>query len=324
MDSHPPNPNAVYRDRSSGLVIFGVLEILLGVFCALMVPLSLLASSVSGGSSSLRSTIPVLVVYAVVAAGMIWLGIGSIRARRWACDLTLSISRIWLVTGVCTVLVTGFMLPGMLAGMGAGEGKPPEALFVASVIIFAILGLIYVLLPAAFVLFYRSPDVAATCRARDPGTQFTDRCPPRLLTLAVVWGLGAVSVLVMPAYGWAFPFFGSVLSGAAGMVLWMVVLLVCGVLAWGTCRQRPWAWWGALAATIEAAASTVLTSIRVSPEEVVRALPLADDQRQVLASISWPEAWVMTLVWIVVWASMVIYLLTVRPEFRNTTPIDDD
>ena len=324
MDGHPPNPEAVCRDRSFGLAVFGVLEILLGVFCALMVPLSLLAWSVSGSSASLRSTIPVLVVYAVVAAGLIWLGIGSIRARRWACDLMLSISRIWLVTGVCSVLVTGFILPGMLAGMGAGEGIASEALFVATAIIFAILGLVYVLLPAAFVLFFRSPDVIATCRARDPQPQFTDGCPPRILTLAVVWGLGAVSVLVMPAYGWAFPFFGSVLSGAAGMVLWMAVLLVCGVLAWGTCRRRPWAWWGALAATIVAAVSTILTSIRVSPEEVVRALPLADDQRQVLASISWPEAWVMTLVWIVVWASMVIYLLTVRPEFRKTSPIDDD
>ncbi len=324
MDSHPPNPNAVYRDRSSGLVIFGVLEILLGLLCALLVPLTVVAWWVSGGSTSFGSYFPVLVIYAVTAVGFIWLGVGSIRARRWARDLTLAFSRIWLVTGICSVLVIAFLLPGILGGMGGAEGIPPEALFVASVIIFAILGLIYVLLPAAFVLFYRSPDVAATCRARDPGTQFTDRCPPRLLTLAVVWGLGAVSVLVMPAYGWAFPFFGSVLSGAAGRVLWMGVLLVCGVLAWGTCRQRPWAWWGALAATIAAAASTVLTSIRVSPEEVVRALPLADDQRQVLASISWPEAWVMTLVWIVVWASMVIYLLTVRPEFRNTTPIDDD
>ena len=74
MNPHPPNPDAVYRDRSTGLVIFGVLEILLGVCCALLVPLSLLAWSVSGGSTGLGSTIPVLGIYVVVAAGLIWLG----------------------------------------------------------------------------------------------------------------------------------------------------------------------------------------------------------------------------------------------------------
>ncbi len=317
MNPHPPNPDAVYRDRSTGLVIFGVLEILLGVCCALLVPLSLLAWSVSGGSTGLGSTIPVLGIYVVVAAGLIWLGLGLIRARRWACDLTLAISRIWLVTGICTVLVAAFVLPTMLRALGSAEGLPPEVLFVASAVTLAIVSLIYVLLPAAFVLFFRSPDIIATCRARNPRPQFTDGCPPRILTLAVVWGLGVVSVLVMPVYGWAFPFFGTVLSGAAGVVPWMAVLLVCGVLAWGTCLRRPWAWWGAVAATAVAAVSTILTSIRVNPGEIVGALPLAEDQRRVLESISWPEAWVMTLVWIVVWASMVIYLLTVRPEFRR-------
>ncbi len=317
MDPQAPNSDAAHRDRSTGLVVFGVLEILLGLLCALLIPLSLLAWWVSAGSTSFGSTFPVLVIYAATAAGFIWLGIGSIRARRWARDLTLAFSRIWLVTGVCSVLVIAFMLPGILGGLGAAEGMPPEALFVASAVIFVVLGLIYVLLPAAFVLFYRSPDVAATCRARDPATQFTDRVPPRILTLAVVWGLGSISVLAMPAYGWAIPFFGLMLSGAAGAALWMVVLVVCGVLAWGTCRGHLWAWWGAMAATVVAAASTILTSLRIGPGEVVRTLPIADDQRLVLESISWPEPWVMTLVWIVVWASMVIYLLTVRSEFRK-------
>jgi len=314
-----PGADEVYRDRSLGLVVFGVIEILIGAFLALLVPLALLAWWVSGGgasgSSPLQSTVPLLGIYAIVAGLLVWVGVGSIRARRWACHLMLAISRIWLVTGVCALLISWIVLPGLLRGVGAAEGLPSEVLLIAIGITFAIVSLIYVVLPGAFVLFYRSPNVMATCRARDPRPQLTDDCPPRVLTLAVVWGMAAISVMAMPAYNWAFPFFGRLLVGASGALPWIAVLVVCVALAWGSCRRRLWAWWGAVAATVIAAAATVMTSIRVSPDAVVRALPIADDQMQMLASISWPGVWVISLVWIVVWASMLVYLATMRPFF---------
>jgi len=323
-----PGTDEVYRDRSLGLVVFGVIEILIGAFCALLVPLALLAWWVSGGdangSATLRSTLAVVVIYLVMAALFVWLGVGSIRARRWACDVMLAISRIWLMTGVCTLLLSWFVLPGLLRGVGAAEGLPSEILLVAVGVTLAIVSLIYVLLPGAFVLFYRSPDVMATCRARDPRSQFTDECPPRVLTLAVLWGMAAISVVAMPAYDWAFPFFGRLLLGAAGAVPWIAVFVVCAALAWGSCRRRPWAWWGAVAATAAAAATTVVTSIRISPEAMVRALPIADDQMQILASISWPGVWAISLVWITVWASMLIYLFTMRSFFRPHPPLVND
>lgn len=314
-----PGTDEVYRDRSLGLVVFGVIEILIGAFLALMVPLALLALWVSGGgasgSSTLRSTVPLLGIYAIVAVLFIWLGIGSIRARRWACDLMLAISRIWLVTGVCTLLISWLVLPGLLQGFSAAEGLPPEILVVAIGVTLAIVSLIYVVLPGAFVLFYRSPAVIATCRARDPRPQFTDDCPPRVQTLSVVWGMAAVSVLVMPAYNWAFPLFGGLLSGAAGVVPWIAVGVVCAGLAWGSCRRRPWAWWGAVAATVAAAASTMMTSIRMTPEDILSGLRLADEQMRVLGSIPWPGTWVIALFWVAVWGSMLAYLLTLRPYF---------
>jgi hypothetical protein len=316
-----PGTDGDFRDRSLGLVVFGVIEILIGAFCALLVPLSLLARWVSngeaGGSTNLGSTAPLLVIYAVVAALFVWLGVGSIRARRWACDLMLAISRVWLLTGVCTVVIAGFLLPGLVQGLGVTADLPPAALLVATAVTLAVVGVVYVLLPGAFVLFYRSPDIVATCWARDPRPQFTDDCPSRVLTLSVVWGMAAISVLAMPAYDWAFPLFGRLLLGAAGAVPWLGVLAVCAALAWGSCRRRPWAWWGAVAATVAAALSTVLTSIRVSPAAVVRALPIAEDQMRVLASIPWPGVWVISLGWIAVWGSMLVYLLTMRSFFLD-------
>jgi len=319
MSSQPLNAGAVSRDRSFGLVVFGVVEILIGGFCGLLVPLSFLAWWLSGGSAggsmTLRSILPVCLVYMVLAALLIWLGIGSIRARRWACVLMLSISRIWLLTGACTLAITWFILPGLVRSFSIGAGVPPLALTVATTVTLAMVSLIYVVLPGAFVLFYRSPDVIATCRARDPRPQFIDDCPPRVLTLAVVWGLAAISVLVMPAYDWAFPFFGTIRVGGDGALPWLVVLAGCGVLAWGTFLRRPWAWWGGVAATALAAVATVQTSVRMSPESILRTMHLGEDQLRVVESISWPERWVIALVWVAVWGSMVAYLIVVRRDF---------
>jgi hypothetical protein len=312
-----PGTDEDFRDRSLGLVVFGVIEILVGAFCALMVPLALAARWVQGATTTLRSTFPVLLIYAIVAALFVWLGVGSIRARRWACDLMLALSRIWLLTGVCTVLIAGFLLPALVQGLGVAADIPPAALLVATAVTLALISVGYVLLPGAFVLFYRSPDVIATCRARDPRPQFTDDCPSRVLTLAVVWGMAGISVLAMPLYNWAFPFFGRLLLGAAGAVPWIAVLAVCAALAWGSCNRRPWAWWGAVAATVAAAVTTVVTSIRMRPEDMVRALPIADDQMRVLASIPWPGVWVISLGWIAVWGSMLVYLFTMRSFFLD-------
>ena len=46
--------NHEFRDRNAALIVVSVIEILLGLGCALLVPLSLLAISVTGGWGSGR------------------------------------------------------------------------------------------------------------------------------------------------------------------------------------------------------------------------------------------------------------------------------
>jgi len=303
-----------FNDRSLGLVIFGVIEILIGVFCALLVPLILVATS-PAGAADLRTTVPSMVLYTVVAAVFIWLGVGSIRARRWACELTLSLSWIWLVTGICSMVVAAWLVPAMLRGMAASSDLPSNFVFIINLVIFGIIGFLYVILPGAFVLFYRSPHVAATCRARDRSPQWTDDLPRRLLTLVIVWALAAVSVLMMPAYGFVAPFFGIVLNGASGAAVWAAILAGCVVLTWGSARRAPWAWWGGVAAIILAALSSVITAARVDPAEFVLAMGLPEEQLVLLSGIAMPGRWVMALVWVVVWGTFLAYLMTVRRFF---------
>ena len=312
-----------FKDRSLGLVIFGVIEILIGTLCALLVPLILVAGSLTG-AADLRTTVPSMIVYVVVAAVFIWLGVGSVRARRWACELMLSLSWIWLVTGICSMVVGVWLVPVMLRGMGAGSDLPPNFVFFVSLVVFGVIGFLYVLLPGAFVLFYRSPHVAATCRVRDPQPQWTDDLPRRLLTLVIVWALAAVSVLVMPAYGFVVPFFGVVLSGAGGAAVWVAILAGCVALAWGSARRARWAWWGGVVAIVLATLSSVITAVCVDPAEVIQAMDLPPEQTILLSGIAMPGRWVMALVWVVVWGTFLGYLMTVRRFFLPVPEDADD
>jgi hypothetical protein len=59
----------------------------------------------------------------------------------------------------------------------------------------------------------------------------------------------------------------------------------------------------------------MMTSIRMTPEDILSGLRLADEQMRVLGSIPWPGIWVIALFWVAVWGSMLAYLLTLRPYF---------
>lgn len=302
------------NDRSFGLVIFGVVEILIGAGCALLAPLSLVAASLTGTADP-RSVVPTMILYTVVAAVFIWLGVGSIRARRWACELTLSLSWIWLVTGVCSMVIGVWLVPVMLRGMAVASNFPPNFVLFLSLGVFVITGVLYVVLPGAFVLFYRSPEVIATCRIRDPRPQWTDNLPRRLLTLVIVWALAAVSVLVMPAYWFVMPFFGVVLNGAGGAAVWAVILAGCVVLAWGSVRRAPWAWWGGVVAIVLGTLSSVITAVHVDPAAFILAMNLPGQQAALLSEIAMPGRWMMALSCLVVWGSFLAYLMTVRRFF---------
>ena len=77
-------------NRHTGLMIFGVLTIGLGCMAALgtffIVIGQLLAASIPNGPPPMpfSAILPGICVYVILAVALIWLGIGSIRARRWA------------------------------------------------------------------------------------------------------------------------------------------------------------------------------------------------------------------------------------------------
>jgi hypothetical protein len=316
-----------FKDRTVGLVVFGGVSVLIGLFCALLVPLMFVAAALAetngGGGVNLRSAWSASAMNALMAVAFVWLGIGSVRARRWACELLLSLSWIWLLTGICALIIGIVVVPGVIAQLGTGSEIPPEMAALVIAVTFGVSGVIYVVLPGLFVLFYRSPSVAATCRVRHPDPQWIDRIPRRLLTLMVVWVLLAASVFVMPGYNYFFPLFGFVLTGAAGAFLWAIALAVCVALAVGTGRRTPWAWWGGVALTIAATLSSILTVLRFDMTEIMALMTLPEDQVAIMETLPILDGWVPVVGSVVVWGTFLAYLMTLRRYFLPEA-IDND
>ena len=258
--AQPPAATPALPDRSTRLMLFGIFQILLGCLCGLMglmmVVVSVLgpmvkaAGAPQGEAINAQMMIPAMVLYLAMAVALIWLGVGSIRARRWAWTLTVVVSWMWLIMGVigCVVFVL-FAGPMMSAAIEQQPKMkmPPQALVIMRIITGAVLACIYILLPAIFVIFYHRESVRATCQRRDPQVRWTDRCPMPVLALSILHASGAA--LYMPstaAYGFVMPVFGVFLSGAAGAAVILLLTLAMAYLAWGTYRLQMAAWWGTL------------------------------------------------------------------------------
>jgi predicted cobalt transporter CbtA len=82
---------SLYPDRSTTLIVAGVFEFLLGCLCALlaamMVAVKLLgpmAQPPQGHAMNPAALVQAMVLYGLLAAAFLWVGIGLVRARRWA------------------------------------------------------------------------------------------------------------------------------------------------------------------------------------------------------------------------------------------------
>jgi len=301
-------PSPQFKDRRAGLIVFGVIQILIGAFCALMIPLvllSLLVGPAGGVPVSAKTVLPAMAQYALMAVAAIWLGIGSIRARRWARALTLVLGWIWLVCGLVALVFFVLFMGDMYQQVARESKMPPEAVVMMQVVSGGLLGCMYLLLPGIFILFYRSPHVRATCELRDPQVRWTDKCPLPVLAVSLLLGLGACSMIWVLAYGAVFPWFGTLVDGAAGLSLLLVSTLLLALLAWGTYKLRVWAWLTTIVLMAVWGVSAVVTFSRVSMLELYERMNFPEEQLQILQKYGMIEK--MNMPWMI-GATLAVYL----------------
>ena len=208
------------------------------------------------------SMIPGIAVYGIAGLVFVTLGVGSIRARRWARALWLVVSSFWLIGGVLAAAVVALLMASV-----AG---------VESILLIAILSFFAVFmigLPASLLAFYRSPHVKATCEAAAPEPCWTDGCPLPVLG-AALWF--ASMTLTLPWMGWLYgglyPFFGHFVRGAAGHGLWMVSGLLSGIATYGIYRRIHTLWLLGLVLVLGQGISATVTYAVVDPKELFAAM----------------------------------------------------
>jgi hypothetical protein len=255
-----------YKDRSPGLVIFGILTMLLGcvsgLFAVILVTMVSFTPRRSGMPTA--SMAPGILMYGSMAVTLIWLGIGSIQAKRWARALLLIFSWSWLIVGVFVTIAMLFFVPHMFANMpsnGPGNQQmPPMAVPAVMLVLFLIFGFFFVLLPAIWTFFYTSKHVKDTCESRDPIERWTDACPLPVLAFCLWLVFGAVMMLIMPfSSNGVMPFFGTFIDGFGGSVFCVAAAAVWGIAALMLYQLDDRGWWVILIALCVMLLSGVLT-----------------------------------------------------------------
>jgi len=279
-----------YTDCRAGLIIFGIIEILIGLACAGFVPLMIFGMAMgaaAGGEAnmSMRMMVPALLFYAIIAAWFIWLGVGSVMCRRWARTVLLVTSWIALVCGAVGLLSWMHIGPRMYAAMIEQGDMPGHVAKVTQVVTVVFLAVIYIVAPAVLVIFYGNRHVRATCMARDPKTRWTDKCPPHVLAVSFMFALWGVSMLSMGAYNFTVPFFGHILTGATGAVVSLLVSAVTLWAAWGMYKLRMSAWWTGAAVAVGFTGNAILTMLRIPLIEFYEQMDFPEEQLELLRAM---------------------------------------
>jgi hypothetical protein len=250
-----------FKDRKSWLTVLGVLEILAGGLCGfftLVILRSLFISIADDLRASPREVttgvLSIVLIYGGLGATLVWLGIGSILARRWARALLLIFSWLALLAGLCLLGATVIHLATL--GQTMYNVPHPAILW----ILFAVMLALGVGTPLTGILFYGSRHTKATCETRNPWPSWTDRCPLPVLALVLLTLVSLPFHLLSFCHAsFTLPFFGCYLTGKPALVIDMLLMTLLLFSAWKMYRLAASGWWLQAGLTLFYGTSGVLT-----------------------------------------------------------------
>lgn len=245
-----------YTDRYTGLCIFGVMQIIVGAVVAMQLVASVLFFTTSKSIPRLPegkvSTVLLVNFFfglAVLAIVLIVLGIGAMRARRWAWALNLILS--WFAVLMSAVLAVMSWVNVPQDEHGRDDLSAPLVLSLG------------VIASMVFHLFYRDKDVELTCRRRDPLERWTDRRPLPVIA-AALFALWTAKGLLMNLVPSSISRYGPVLTGFPATALSLSEAGAEIYAAVAMFKGRISGWWAALVAEVATMAFLVLKVERSS------------------------------------------------------------
>lgn len=305
------------RDRTVGLIVFGTLDILFGIFCFSMAMLLLISVAALGlgGMKSIHFLLALLFLF-FLTGWFVVVGLGSIKARRWARALLLVGAWVAVFFGTLVLAAILFVLPEMYSLVADSELFPPaEALDFISFLIF-ILVLLQVVFPVVGIAFYGSPSVQSTCERLNPEPSWTDRCPLPLLAMSFISIIGSFSIFFAGTTNYTVFLFGYVVNGFPGAVVVASISATCGYVGWGAYTRKMHAWWAAYAIIVLISASLMLTFSGMDMASMYAMMGYTEEQNRHLQEFYPLSPSTLTFM-SCAWGIMAcIYLVWVRDRFR--------
>jgi len=296
------------KDRSGALVFFGIIHLIGGAICLLIILSTVAVSTVPQASIAQN-----LLVYAIFAAYLFAVGIGSIRKRRWARALALVVSWIWLISGVISGAMLILVMPHIMVLV------PVSAARMVTVFITALVAFFYIILPFVFILFYGREDVRATVETNDTKVRWTDRAPLPVLGVSLVLAFGAV-VLIANAARPVIPLFGTVLTGAPATLTVLALAALLAFVAVQLYRLKESAWWTLVLLQLIGGAFAAVTLARADMNRVYEQMGVMTPQiramhlEQIFGS---PLLWALAAV---TWIAYFAFLIWIRRYFGRFAP----
>jgi hypothetical protein len=318
-----------FKDRKVRLVVFGILQIILGSIFMLITALTIFgmimmaARKNADADVNVRAMIPGLLIYIPMAVWFIWMGIGSVMTRRWARALILVSSWLWIICGAMGFVFMLRFLPNMYDKMGETGQMSKAAVMAAKCVAMIFMAVFYIIIPGLLVLFYSGRNVKATCAYRDSKIRWTDKCPLPVLAISLVTVGWAISILWMAMYHWTIPFFGSILSGTPGAIATLALSLLLAYTAYGTYKLNMKAWWCALLVIIGWSLSTIITFSCVSMQTYYDKMGFSGKQLESMKQFGdmfGPNMNLFMGFWAVV---VVVYLVCIRKYFKSACQQDN-
>lgn len=304
-----------FRDRRGGLVAFGILQIVIGVICALFVLVLAAALELTSrrGIAPPANITPAFVIYGAAAFYFLTVGVGSVRTRRWARAMSVAFSAAWLAVGIAIVLSSFIFLKRTLVFV-----RPSETMLVVSLTA-AILVVAFIVLPLALFLFYRRDDVRQTCEVADPAVRWTDRVPWPVLAIATLLGFMSFATLANVGAP-VVPFFGMALTGAGAALTMLTMSGLFGFLTVQWIVMRKSAWWTTLLLHIIGGLVAMITLASGDVGEVYAKMNVSREQIQAMQLDTLGRSPALWLVMLLVWAAYLVVLLRTRQYFDTPLP----
>ncbi len=312
IPERPHNEPPAHRDRRTRLLVLGALLVLLGCGAVLLgglVAVSLVLSRHLPAGSQLHPAqmVPSLLVYPLSGAGLITLGIGSIRCRRWARPLVLILGWSWLVMGLATGALVFGLLPTLFRSMPSADPRVTHVMVGCMAVVDVLLG---IAVPTLLVTLYRGRDVRATFETLDPTPRWTDRVPTPLLGLSLWMAFAALGMLATTAYG-VFPAGPVLLTGAPAVAIDLALAALWAYFAIGLARRSRGAWWAAVVTSVVTAVWALFAFPRTDFAAMQRAMGVVAQPGVPDFVNMYRSPWFLGFM-AFAWVSMLGYLLFVR------------